>query len=343
MKAVVWRGEQRFGLEEVADPRPGPRQVLVKIAVAAICGSDRHLKDWGTQPPAIPGHEAAGTVVEAGSEVAEIGQPPIGPGDRVALDPVQVCGNCYACTHGIQHLCTRCRHLGSAQTPGTWAEYVAVDAVNAHRVPETVSMESASLTEPAAVCLESLRRSGLETGQTVVVIGDGPFGFLHAQIARVLGAGAIVVAGHHDERLARIRHATGARTCNTHREDFGQVVRGVTGTDGVDTVVEASGSGDSPLLGLPLLRPRGTLVLFSYIWQPKALDMGLIHMRELAILGSCRSLDAFDTCLSWMAQGRIDTSALLDLRLPLGECQRALSEVESRKAAIFKAALMPPD
>lgn len=342
MKAVVWRGGKTFGLEEVADPEPGPRQVLVKIAVAAICGSDYHLEDWGTRPPVIPGHEASGTVVDVGSEAAEAGRPPLSPGDRVALDPVQICGSCYACTHGIPHLCTRCRHLGSAQTPGTWAEYVAVDAANAHRVPESVSMECASLAEPVAVCLESLRRSRLETGHTVVVIGDGPFGFLHAQVARVLGAGAIVVAGHHDERLERIGRATAAHVCNTHREELAQVVRRVSGADGVDTVVEASGSGDSPMLGLPLLKPRGTLVLFSYVWHPKALDMGLIHMRELNILGSCRSLDAFGTCLEWMAQGRIDASALLDLRLPFGECQRALSEVRTKKATIFKAALIPP-
>jgi threonine dehydrogenase-like Zn-dependent dehydrogenase len=341
MKAVVWRGGQTFRLEDVAEPRPGPGQVLVKVGVAAICGSDYHLEDWGTEPPVIPGHEASGTVVELGSELPSIGQPLLRPGDRVALDPVQVCGGCYACSHGIPHLCTRCRHLGTAQTPGTWAEYVAVDARNAHRLPASLDLQSASLTEPAAVCLESFRRSGADAGKTVVIIGDGPFGFFHAQIARVLGARAIVVAGHHDERLERIRKATAALVCNTHREQLAAMVRGAAGDDGVDIVIEASGSGDAPGLGLPLLRPRGKLVLFSYVWKPKVLDMGLIHMRELELLGSCRSLEAFDTCIEWMARGSIDAGALLDLRVPFGECERALADVRSKKATIFKAALIP--
>jgi threonine dehydrogenase-like Zn-dependent dehydrogenase len=340
MKAVVWRGGQTYGLEEVADPRPEARQVLVKIGVAAICGSDYHLEDWKTEPPVIPGHEASGTVVEVGSEAGSLGAAPLRPGDRVALDPVQICGSCWACTHGIPHLCTKCRHLGSMQTPGTLAEYVAVDAANAHRLPEAVSLEAASLAEPAAVCLESFRRSKLEPGMTVVVIGDGPFGFFHAQIAKVLGARSVVVAGHHDERLARIRKTTGAVTCNTHREDLAAVSRGEAGEDGADIVIEATGSGDSPGLGLPLLRPRGTLVVFSYIWKPEPLDMGLIHMKELSLLGSCRSLEAFDTCIGWMADGRIYPEALLDLKVPFSECMRALADVRSKKAAIFKAAMV---
>ena len=106
-------------------------------------------------------------------------------------------------------------------------------------------------------------------------------------------------------------------------------------------MIEATGSGDAPNLGLSLLRPRGSFVLFSYVWRPKPLDMGLIHMKELNILGSCRSADAFVTCLNWMAEGRLDTSLLLDLCVPLGQYHRAIEQVRGNKAAVFKAALLP--
>jgi threonine dehydrogenase-like Zn-dependent dehydrogenase len=341
MKAVVWQGGKRFALEETEMPRPGARALLVHVDVTLVCGSDLHLDDWDTEPPVIPGHEASGTVVEVGAEALRAdGSKPVA-GERVALDPVQVCGSCYACTHGIPHLCTRCRHLGGSAAPGTWAEYVAVDAANAHRVPEGVSMESASMVEPCAVCLESFRRAGMRSGDGVLVIGDGPFGFLHAQIARILGAGALVVAGHYDARLRRIRAATGAATCNTHHEELRELVRREAGDDGLDIVVEASGAGPSPNLGLPLLRPRGTFVVFSYIWHPEVLDMGLIGMKELNIVGSCRSLEGFDTCLGWMASRKLDPAALLDLRVPLADYERALGALRADKASIFKAALIP--
>ena len=341
MKAVVWTGGSDYCIENVADPRPGPRQVLVRTAVAAVCGSDLHLADFRAQPPVIPGHEAAGTIVLVGDgALSPDGRTP-NVGDRVVLDPVQSCGTCYACTHELRHLCSRCRHLGTSNTPGTWAEVVAVDAACAYRVPEVVSLESASLVEPAAVCLESYRRADLRPGESVVIIGDGPFGFLHAQIARILQAGSVVVAGHHDERLGRISAACGAATCNTYREELGRVVLKHAPAHGADIVIEATGSGDAPNLGLSLLRPRGSLVLFGYVWRPKPLDMGMIHMKELNILGSCRSADAFDTCLNWMAEGLLDTSLLLDLCVPLDEYHRAIEQVRRNKAAVFKAALLP--
>jgi threonine dehydrogenase-like Zn-dependent dehydrogenase len=341
MKAIVWRGESNYRVEDAAHPRPGDHQVLVEIAVTAICGSDMHLADFKAQPPVIPGHEAAGTIVEVGADVSATDRQAPKLGDRVALNPVQSCGDCHACKHGLRHLCMKCRHLGTTETAGTWAEYVAVDAACVHRIPKGVSLESASLTEPAAVCLESFRRADLHAGDSVVIIGDGPFGFLHAQIARLLKAGIVVVAGHHDQRLKRINAACAVVTCNTHREDLSRTVLSHAGGYGVDIVIEASGSADAPNLGLSLLRPRGSFVLFSYVWHPEPLDMGLIHMKELNILGSCRSLDAFDLCLRWMAEDKLDTAILLDRCLPLEEFHRAAEQIRRDKASLFKAALLP--
>ena len=184
MKAIVWHGERDLRLESVPDPSPTSAQVLVKVAVTAVCGSDLHLADFRVTPPVIPGHEASGTVVSCGTGVRGLA-----PGDRVALDPVQRCLSCYPCTHGMEHLCENTRHLGGFGCAGTWAELVAIDAANAYRLPERVSFAAASLAEPAAVCYESFQRARLERGQSVLVIGDGPFGFLHAQIrTRAVGS-----------------------------------------------------------------------------------------------------------------------------------------------------------
>jgi threonine dehydrogenase-like Zn-dependent dehydrogenase len=109
----------------------------------------------------------------------------------------------------------------------------------------------------------------------------------------------------------------------------------------VDIVVEATGSGTSPSLGLNALRPRGTLVVFSYIWKPEILDMGLIHMKELNLPGSCRSGDTFESSLKLMAEGRIDTEALVDLAVPLEDYEQPLTRLSEDKAHTFKVVFTP--
>lgn len=337
MNAIVWHGGRHYALEEVPQPRAEAGQIVVRVEASAVCGSDFHLADFGAAPPLIPGHEAAGTVMETGAGVTCYAV-----GDRVALDPVQTCGTCWCCTHGVRHLCQNYRHLGVGGTPGAWAEYVAIDAVNAHRIPDALDTAAACLAEPAAVCYESFQRASLKPGDRVLILGDGPFGFLHAQVARALGAGSIAVAGHYDRRLERIAAAIGAAVCNTSKLAPDELPEAMIGPHGVDIAIEASGAGGAPNIALRALRPRGTLVIFSYIWKPQPLEMGLIHMRELNVLGSCRSLDAYPACLDLMAQGLIRPDLLIDLSLSLNDHASAMASLQTRKAEVFKAVFCPP-
>ena len=336
MKALVWHGGHNLKVEEVARPVAGPGQVMVKVEAAAICTSDLHMDELGSSLPLILGHEVSGTIAGIGESVSGLAI-----GDAVALDPVQRCGSCWCCTHGIEHLCMNCRHLGWGTIQGGWAEYVAIDAANAHAMPEGVCFAAGCLAEPVAVCYESFQRAALKRGDQVLIIGDGPFGFLHAQMARALGAAKIIVAGHYDKRLARIAAQTQAVTCNTHHQELSDILNAEVGAPGVDIVVEATGAGASPHIGIKALRPRGTIVIFSYIWKPEVLDMGLIGARELNVLGSSRSLNAYGVCLDLMGRGKVDTEALVDMKAPLADFQRALDAVTQQKRDVFKAVFLP--
>lgn len=336
MKAVVWQGDQSFQLSEVPEPQPERDQVVVKVGAAAICGTDFHYADFQSKPPIIPGHEVAGTVVEIGPGVTTLSI-----GDQVALDPVQRCGTCYACTHGIEHLCVNVRHLGGERAAGGWAEYLAIDAKNAYPIPEGVPLTTAALAEPCAVCYQSLRRSAFLPGHTLLVIGDGPFGLLHAAIGRILGAAEVLVAGHHDERLSRIAEYTGAETCNSRQNDLHELVMSKTDGTGVDVVVDASGAGAAPNIAIQSLRPRGTLVIFSYIWKPEPTDFGTVSMKELNVVGSCRSHGCFPSCLQWMATDEIPAKEIVDLQVPLEQVNEAMHDVQHKKQEVFKAVLLP--
>ncbi len=338
MKAVVWQGKDNldFRCGETDEPTITSQQIIVKVEAAAICGSDFHLADFGATPPLIPGHEVAGIVVEMGKEVTGLKI-----GDRVAMDPVQKCGACYACTHGIENLCLNYRHLGDGTTPGGWAEYMPIDAANAYRIDNNLSFSEACLIEPAAVCYQSFERARIKAGASVLILGDGPFGFLHAMIAKGLGVGLIIVAGHYDQRLQRIAAQTDAVVCNTHNQNLEEVISSqIPNSPGIDIVIEATGSGQAINAGLRSLKPQGTLVVFSYIWKPEPLEMGLIHMKELNVLGSCRS-NCYEKCLQLMAAGKVDTGALVDNQVPLEQYQSAMDHLTGNKKDVFKTVLLP--
>jgi len=336
MKAVVWTGENNFQVQDVPAPQFGPAQILVQVHAAAVCTTDFHYPEFKCVPPIVPGHEAAGTVVQIGRQVTTVKV-----GQRVTLDPVQRCGRCSCCIGGYGHLCLNTRHLGDTDIPGGWAEYVAIDAQNAYPLPEDVDFRAAALSEPAAVCLESFLRGNFQKGQTALILGDGPFGFIHAMIARILGAEKIIVAGHYKERLARIEAKTGALTCNTHQEDLASFLKIHKISPGVDLAIEATGATAAPNLGLRALRPRGSLIIFSLVWEPEILDLGLISMKELNVLGSCRSLKCFEKCIEWMSQGLLDLGDLVDIEAPLEKIKEAMDLLKTDKRNRFKAVLLP--
>jgi threonine dehydrogenase-like Zn-dependent dehydrogenase len=337
MRAVVWTGNNRFEFQHTVEkPAFGPQQILVQVKAASVCTTDFHYADFKCVPPIVPGHEVAGVAIEIGKVVKNIQV-----GDRVTLDPVQRCGECTCCVGGYEHLCLNARHLGDTDIPGGWGEFVAVDAQNTHRIPDGVSFEQAALTEPTAVCLQSFQRARFQKGQTVLILGDGTFGFIHAMFAKILGAATIIVAGHYEERLSRIAAKTGALTCNTHHEKLEKFLKKFDVQPGVDLVIECTGATVAPNLGLQSLRPRGTLIIFSLVWKPEILDLNLVSMKELNVLGSCRSLHCFDRCLDLMAQGQLNIDELIDIKVPLEDVTVAMERLTRDKKNCFKALLIP--
>jgi threonine dehydrogenase-like Zn-dependent dehydrogenase len=231
--------------------------------------------------------------------------------------------------------------LGNTETPGGWAEFVEIDSANAHKIDQSIDFQVAALMEPAAVCLQSFIRADFQKGWNVLIMGDGTFGFIHAMLANILGASKVVVAGHYDQRLQRIAQATGAVTCNTHKEDLETVIKKCFQGPGFDVAIEATGAGPVPNIALNNLRPRGTLILFSYVWKPDITDLGLIHMQELNVLGACRSLECFEKCIDLIANKKLDLNQLIDITVPLEEVKAAMEKLQKDKKNTFKAVLIP--
>ena len=270
MKAIIWQGGKKFAVSDVPIPKFGDEQVLIRVKASSICTTDFHYDSFECVPPIVPGHEVSGIIVEVGGKIDKIII-----GRRVTVDPVQRCGQCRMCKSGVSHLCLNVRHIGDTDIPGGWAEFMPIDLANTYDIPDGVTFAQAALTEPSAVCLESLKRADFKTGQSILIFGDGVFGFIHAMLAKLHGAEKIIVAGHYDERLKRIADKTKAITCNTHDVDLDEFIKDQISDGGVDVAIEATGATVIPNSGLEALRPRGTLILFSYVWKPEILNLGL--------------------------------------------------------------------
>lgn len=193
MKSAVIYGKHDIKVEEVEMPQLGNQDVLIKVMACGICGTDVHIYEGdkgaaNTTPPTILGHEFAGIVEAVGHEVKHVKV-----GDRVCVDPNQLCGTCYYCRSGIGHFCEDMIGIGTTRDGG-FAQYCAVNESQVYKLADTTSFEEGAMTEPVACCLHGLDMCNITPASTVLVIGGGMIGLLMVQLAKLAGAHEIILS-----------------------------------------------------------------------------------------------------------------------------------------------------
>ena len=284
MQAAVFKAiGQPLQIEQIADPAPLGRDVVISVGRCGICGSDLHVtEDASFHLPSgtVLGHEYAGEIVATGSAVEQLRA-----GDRVAVVPMRSCGRCAECLSGQPAWCATKRLEG-----GGYAQYSLADERQCVRLPNTLSMADGAIVEPLAVALHGVKLSGLVVGAKVLVIGAGPIGIATVFWARRLGAGrvAITAASRRREALAM---EVGA-TCFVDPRDNGPeaVARALGGPP--DIVFEAVGKPGLIARSIAQVRPRGTVV----------------------VLGLCANADTFVPFAAVAKEARIQPSAFWEVR-----------------------------
>ena len=323
MMASLYYGARDIRVQSVPRPVPSVGEVLVRVHYCGICGSDLRTYQKGSPPgnlplPRILGHEFAGRVVAVGEGLAGFS-----PGDRVAAAPATSCGHCFYCRRGATTLCLNALDFGTTQA-GAQAEYVVIPSRLIAQggllvLPEDISYSSASLLEPLGTCLHGLRtRAGLQRGETVVIIGDGPIGLLQVMLARYLGAGRVICAGHYDQRLARAASWGAHTTVNTHVEDLQDTVLGLTEKMGADLVVVSVPNPQALQEAFPLVRGGGRVVVFGGVPKGSKIEFepNFIHYREVTITGAFNcTAEEFRQALSIARELPLDQ--LITQRVPL--------------------------
>lgn len=320
-------------LVEMALPESlGPQEVLLKVDLAAICASDVHVYDWTPNIAASPfplpvtmGHEFTGTVLRTGERVETLVE-----GDRVSGETHLPCGECFQCQTGEQHRCRNLRLLGR-HINGCMADYAILPEICARRIPPDIPIEQAALMEPLGVAVHAVDKASVSS-ETVAILGCGAIGLMAIAVARAFGALRIYATSHTPAKLERALQMGAYRALKVDRDDVVREILAETDQEGVDAVIEMSGSPEAILQGFQILRKGGTYVGVGIPTRPvgpKLMDSMIYREVIYTHIHGRRMWDTWiksERLLSW---GLIDLSPIMGKRFPLQEFQAAFEEARS--------------
>jgi 6-hydroxycyclohex-1-ene-1-carbonyl-CoA dehydrogenase len=322
VRAAVFHGQGKgLSIEEVPTPKPGPGEVLVRVAGCGMCHTDLHYLDHGVAtfkpPPIILGHEPAGTVAETGEGVADWSE-----GDRVLIPAILSCGRCRYCRMGRENLCERLQMLGN-HVDGAYAEHVVAPASELVALPEEIPLEQASvIADAVSTPYHAVKHRGrVQLGDAVAVVGCGGVGLNLVQCATAAG-GNVIAIDLNDDRLAIARQLGAEETINPEGvERLDKHVRRLT-RGGVDVAFEAIGSPGTIELAFSLLRKGGRLCLIGYSDQPVSISAARLMFFELEIVGSlgCGGGD-YPEIVELVRQGTLQLDPVVSGTVPLEEIE----------------------
>ena len=326
-------------------PGIGPDEVLVKVGANTVCGTDvrilRGEKTRGIGRNVVLGHELAGHVAEVGKNVRgyEVGAP-------VALAPAIACRRCFYCRRGMENVCLNKKIVGNV-VDGGLAEYAripaeAVEAGNLFVAQKDIPSEYLALTEPLACCVRGLDNYRVDLDDVVLVMGAGPIGLFHLQLALLAGARTVIVSNRSEARRDFAKRLGASVTVDPTTQDLSEVVAEHTNGLGVDVAVVCIGIPELFNDALKLARKGGRVNLFAgFAGEGLAeVEANLIHYNEIVVTGASDTRRAdYETALRLMESGRVEVESMVTHRFPLREAAEAI-EASARREGI-KVAVVP--
>jgi L-iditol 2-dehydrogenase len=343
MRAAVLHGREDIRIEQVPVPEAAPGEIIVQVGAALTCGTDLKVFRRGYHarmivPPALFGHELAGTVVQAGEGVTGFTS-----GDRVVALNSAPCGECYFCSHGQENLCDDLLFNN-----GAYAEYIRIPArivaKNTLRVPDHVALEHAALTEPLACAVHGFEDSRPRKGDIVAVIGGGPLGLMILHVAALAGYEVIAIVKH-DGQVEAAKQLGAAHIVQTGsiRKAIRET-RALTPKDrGVDIAIEAVGVPEAWQEAVELVRKGGTVNFFGGCAANThvTLDTNRIHYSDITLRATFHHTpEICRKALDIIAGGRFQSEAFITGHAHLYELNRVFEKLMNRSSEI-KTAIVP--
>jgi len=317
MKAAVLIEARKLVVRDVPQPEPGPGQVLVRILLAGICGSDHALYQgkFDVPLPVIPGHEAVGRIEALGGQVSGLTI-----GQRVAIQPNIACGRCPSCRAGLGNICPAKIRIG-VDTDGVFAQFIAVPAACVWPLPDAIADEVAVFTEPLAVAVHAVKKRAARQKERTLIFGAGIVGLLVLQLA-VLRNAEPAACDLHDTRLAMAKRLGAGRTFDARRAD-----ESLWGS--FDLIYETSGAPSALAQVIRLAAGAGKIVVLGLAGRDHPVPADLIVRRELQIMGSLIYTSEFAESITLLNSGQVQTGLLCTGRLTLDELGDSLCRFNS--------------
>ncbi len=328
MKALVKaRAERGIWMQDVPEPTIGHNDILIRVRRTSICGTDLHIFNWDawaqkTIPvPMVVGHEYCGEVVGIGSEVAGIK-----PGDRVAGEGHVTCGHCRNCRAGRRHLCRNTVGVG-VNRPGCFAEYIAIPAANAFKLPDAIDDDTGAILDPFGNATHTALSFSV-VGEDVLITGAGPIGIMAAAIARFVGARHIVISDVNEYRLALARRMGATLAINATTTSLEDAMRQLGMEEGYDVGLEMSGHAAAFRDMLRAMNHGGSIAMLGIPSAEIAIDWNQIIFKALTLKG-IYGREMFETWykMASLLQSGVDIAPVITHRFAAADYAKAFDVI----------------
>lgn len=337
MKAAVYYAPGDIRVEDRPEPEPAGNNLLAEVLCCAICGTDLKLATIGNprcHPPRIIGHELIARITHVGSQVGGFAV-----GERVTLATTVACGDCAYCDLGLGNMCPNAMPI-SYDFDGGFAEFLAIPPAaiaggNVITVPDLVLDQFAALSEPLSCAINALELAGFKAGDSMVVLGGGPLGALHAELAKAMGASKVMVVQRSEPRLSLLRRLKDVIVIDGS-EDVEALVKAETRGLGADVVVMSAPTREAHESSIRLARKGGAVSLFASLPSGASqitLDSRVVHYGELRVVGASDSRpEHVAKAVKLMESGKIDLSAVITHKVALADIHEGLALMKNKQS-----------
>ena len=336
MRALVKvRPEPGFVLQNVPVPAIGPSDVLIRVEKAGVCGTDHHIYAWDKwaqnriHPSLVVGHEFMGTVAAVGSAVRMVSV-----GDRVSAEGHIADGTCFLCRTGEAHICERVKIIG-VDRDGAFADYIAMPEVNVWKLDPAIPDEFAAIFDPLGNAVHTVMAAGVST-KSVVITGVGSIGLMAIPVARAAGAAAVYAVDVNPAKLELARKLGADEVFSATDPNLVDEILKRTNGDGVDVLLEMSGSGQAIDSGLRMVRNGGRAALLGIPSDNVNINLAeRIIFKGLTVLGinGRRMFETWYETQALVKSGRVDLRPIITHVLPFEQFDRAFELMKNGEAA----------
>lgn len=336
MLAVV-KPEARAGADvrEVKIPAFGPTDVLVKVKVASVCGTDVHIYNWDQwaqgriHPPLIPGHEFCGEVAAVGDEVTTVKE-----GDFVSAEMHVACGKCLQCRTGQAHICQKVKILG-VDANGAFAEYVTIPETNIWKLDPAIPQEYASILDPLGNAVHTTLAGDI-AAKTVAITGCGPIGLFSIAVAKACGATQVFAIEVNEYRREIARKMKADFVLDPSKDDVYSIVMDQTHGAGIDVLLEMAGHPDAIKTGFKILRMGGRASLLGIPSKPIEFDLAKDIIFKGAVVQGINGRKMYETWFQMTAllkAGKLDLHPVITDRMAMKDFDKGMDMLNSGKAS----------